>query len=115
MGFVVGKPCVAANGVIEANGGADANGADANGARSKWGQIKIQDNPLFGARNALTKFCSDPFCVASGARPASRPLRAKSPLPTPRGSRQSVCHGHAPRTSAPSGEPVQYSKLGSGL
>ena len=35
---------------------------------SKWGQIKIQEDPLFGARNALTKFCSDPFCAACGAR-----------------------------------------------
>ena len=51
----VGRSCVAANGVIEANG------------HSKWGQIKIQDDPLLKARNAITKFCSDPFCVVSGA------------------------------------------------
>ncbi len=38
------------------------------GSRSKWGQIKIQENPLFEACDAITKFCSDPFCVASGAR-----------------------------------------------
>ena len=86
---------------------------EANRARSKWGQIKIQDNPLLGARNAVTKFCSDPFCVASGARPAFRPLRAKSHSHRPRGSRQSVCHGHAPRAAAPSGEHLQCSKFGS--
>ena len=41
---------------------------DANGVmRSKWGQIKIQEDPLPGACNAITKFCSDPFCVVSGA------------------------------------------------
>ena len=35
---------------------------------SKWGQIKIQDDLLFAARNALTKFCSDPFCAVCGAQ-----------------------------------------------
>ena len=30
---------------------------------SKWGQIKIQEDPIFGARQCITKFCSDPFCV----------------------------------------------------
>jgi hypothetical protein len=30
-------------------------------------QIKIPEDPRFGARNARTRFCSDPFCVASGA------------------------------------------------
>ena len=39
--------------------------ADANG-ESKWGQIKIHEDPQFGARNALTKFCSDPFCAVCG-------------------------------------------------
>ena len=34
---------------------------------SKWGQIKIQEDPGFGARHAITKFCSDPFCVVSDA------------------------------------------------
>ena len=43
---------------------------------SKWGQIKIQEHPLFGARNAPTKFCSDPFCALCGApAPASLPER----------------------------------------
>jgi hypothetical protein len=37
------------------------------GHRSKWDHIKIQEDPLIGARNAITKFCSDPFCVISGA------------------------------------------------
>ncbi len=40
---------------------------------SKWGQIKIQEDPLFAACNALTKFCSDP----------SRCLRRTSPSPRP--------------------------------
>ena len=85
-----GTPCQ------EANGGIDADGRRKQmGVTSKWGQIKIQDDPLFGARNALTKFCSDPFCVVSGA--SGRPLRTKSPLHRPRGSRHSVCHGQRTR------------------
>ncbi len=52
----------------------------------KWGQIKIQDDPLFGARKAATKLCSDPFCVISGASGHSLSLlRAKSPWRKPRG------------------------------
>ena len=63
--FVVGRSCAEANGVIQAQ-------------ESKWAQIKIQEDPLFGARIAITKFCSAPFCVASGAAGPCHFLRATS-------------------------------------
>ena len=44
-----------------------ANGVISKFRKSKWGQIKIQEDLRFGACNAITKFCSDPICVVSGA------------------------------------------------
>ena len=51
---------------------------------SKWGQIKIQEDPLFGARNAPTKFCSDPFCgLCLAPDPPPRPASPAQPSQPP--------------------------------
>ena len=101
-------------------GSKDANEPKEAKDESKRGQIKIQDDHRFGARNTITKFCPDPFCAVSGASalsivtvlPRARWSPAKSHPQRPRPSRQSVCHGHAPRMPYPSGEHVQYSNWG---
>ena len=65
------------------------------GSESKWGQIKIQENPLFAARNALTKFCSDPSRCLRRTRPSPRPASPAQPSVT----RTAQPHPHSPRSA----------------
>ncbi len=60
-------------------------------ASSKWGQIKIQEDPLFGSRHAITKFCCDPFCVVSGASGRALPRCARRVPCTDLAARARAC------------------------
>ena len=71
---------------------------------SKWGQQMGPDQnsgrPCAQSVQHSCEICSDPFCVVCGALGPPSRFCLKSHSPRPRGSRQSVCHGHAGRCDA---------------